>query len=92
MRTEKVFSASGNTFYAEKSGRPAPAKIMGQAFLQTILPGAAGRKPEGYGLEGFPCAISMPDILPGKSAAGKDFLQMAQIFAVVLQFFLTYFF
>lgn len=40
-------------FYAEKSGKPAPAKVMEQAFLQTIPPQAVGMKPEGCGLAGF---------------------------------------
>lgn len=40
-------------FHTEKSGKPAPAKVMEQAFLQTIPSGAAGMKPEGYGLAGF---------------------------------------
>ena len=40
-------------FHAEKSGKPAPAKIMEQAFLQTIPPEAVRIKPEGYSLPGF---------------------------------------
>ena len=40
-------------FYAEKSGKPAPAKVMEQAFLQTIPPQAVGMKPENCGLTGF---------------------------------------
>ena len=40
-------------FHAEKSGKPAPAKVMEQAFLQTIPPQAVVMKPEGYRLAGF---------------------------------------
>lgn len=40
-------------FHAEKSGKPAPAKVMEQAFMQTIPPEAVQMKPEGYGLSGF---------------------------------------
>lgn len=40
-------------FYAEKSGKPAPAKVMEQAFLQTVPAEAVQFKPEGYGLPGF---------------------------------------
>lgn len=40
-------------FHAEKTGKPAPAKVMEQAFLQTIPPEAAQMKPKGYGLTGY---------------------------------------
>lgn len=42
-------------FYAEKSGKPAPAKVMEQAFLQSVPLEAVQIRPEGYGLSGFRC-------------------------------------
>lgn len=39
-------------FYAEKSGKPAPAKVMEQVFLQTVPAEAVLFKPEGYRLPG----------------------------------------
>lgn len=40
-------------FHAEKSGKPALAKVMEQTFLQTIPPEAVQIKVEGYSLPGF---------------------------------------
>lgn len=40
-------------FHAENAGKLAPAKVMEQAFMQTIPPEAAQMKPEGYSLPGF---------------------------------------
>lgn len=42
-------------FHAEKSGKPASAKAMEQAFLQSIPPEAAQIKRDGYNLPGFRC-------------------------------------
>ena len=42
-----------NSFLCRESGKPAPAKVMEQAFLQTIPTQAVGMKPEGCGLAGF---------------------------------------
>jgi len=40
-------------FHAEKAGKPAPAKGMEQAFLQTVSPDAAAFKAQGYEVPGF---------------------------------------
>lgn len=42
-------------FHAEQSGKPAAAKVMEQALLQSLPPEAEPFKPDGYQLPGFRC-------------------------------------
>ncbi|MBO5093657.1 MAG: DUF4240 domain-containing protein [Lachnospiraceae bacterium] len=40
-------------FHAEKAGKPAPSKVMEEAFLQSLPPESAQSKIKGYALPGF---------------------------------------
>lgn len=57
---EDIFYPAGSeltvritSFHAEKAGKPAPAKVMEEAFLQSIAPEAEQVKIKGYALPGF---------------------------------------